>query len=120
MVVLVAAVAGASTPQAKADSFPTPVYAEEAYLRNEVIRKLRTARFQADVPDKERVTVVRLVIARAGRLLDAQVIRSSGETEIDHNILAALQQASPYAPLPPAIPGESARFRLPLAAVPRP
>jgi protein TonB len=90
---------------------------EEAYLW-EVVKKVRNSRFQADVSQKERITVVRIVIARDGRLLDAQVVGSSGLTEIDHNILAALRQGSPYAPLPPEIPGESASFRLRLASVP--
>jgi protein TonB len=119
---LIAAVALVASAVAQSP-FPTPadvrrqVVAEEAY-RWKIIDKLRTSRFQADVSQKERITVVRIVIARDGRLLDAQVVGSSGLTEIDHNILAALRQGSPYAPLPPEIPGESASFRLRLASVP--
>lgn len=121
---LVAVVAGACTQHTDpSQPFSTPaaeynrLRVEDAYLW-ELVKKLRNSRFQADVSQKERITVVRIVIARDGRLLDAQVVRSSGLTEIDHNILAAVRQGSPYPPLPPEIPGASASFRLPLASVP--
>ena len=48
-------------------------------------------------------SVVRVVIARNGRLLDVSVVRSSGIPEFDQGVLAGVRQGSPYSPLPPEI-----------------
>jgi len=91
--------------------------AEQNYLW-QVISKLRGYRYHADVPLMEGLTVVLVVIARDGRLLDAQVVRSSGVPAMDQGVLAGIRQGSPYAPLPESLSGSSARFRLPLVSVP--
>ena len=91
--------------------------AEQNYLW-EVVRKLRGYRYHAQVQMVEGLTVVQIVVARNGQLLDAQVVRSSGQPGMDQGVLAGVRQGSPYTPLPPTISGPSATFRLPLVSVP--
>jgi protein TonB len=91
--------------------------AEQNYLW-EVVRKLRGYRYHANVQMVEGLTVVQVVIARDGRLLSAQVVRSSGTPAMDEGVLAGVRQGSPYTPLPSEINGPSASFRLPLVSVP--
>ncbi len=61
--------------------------------------------------------MVRVVIARDGRLLDAQIVSSSGQPEMDRGVLGGVRAGSPYAPLPDNIKGASATFTLPLVSV---
>lgn len=82
----------------------------------QVARKLSGYRYQANTRANEGLTVVRVVIARNGRLLDVSVVRSSGIPEFDQGVLAGVRQGSPYSPLPPEIKGESAAFTLPLVS----
>jgi len=91
--------------------------AEQNYLW-QVVSRLRGYRYHADVPVREGLTVVMVTIARDGRLLDAQVVRSSGVAAMDQGVLAGIRQGAPYAPLPASLSGPSARFRLPLVSVP--
>lgn len=91
--------------------------AEQNYLW-QVVSRLRGYRYHADVPVREGLTVVMVTIARDGRLLDAQVVRSSGIAAMDQGVLAGIRQGAPYAPLPASLSGPSARFRLPLVSVP--
>ena len=87
--------------------------AEQNYLW-QVISKLRGYRYHADVPVREGLTVVMVTIARDGRLLDAQVVRSSGVDAMDQGVLNGIRQGSPYAPLPASLSG--AKRALPAAA----
>ena len=64
--------------------------------------------------------MVAVTIARDGRLLKAEVVRSSGVAAMDQGVLDGIRQGSPYTPLPENISGESARFTLRLASVPEP
>ena len=86
----------------------------------EVGRKLSGYRYKARAPIEERVTVVRIVIARDGRLLSVDVIQSSGFPELDGGVVAGVRGGSPYSPLPPEIQGERATFVLPLISTLRP
>jgi protein TonB len=110
------------TPTPPASPFVNPAdeknrsTAEQNYLW-EVVRKLRGYRYHANVPMDEGLTVVVVVIARDGRLVSAQVVRSSGVPAMDDGVLAGVRQGSPYTPLPPEIQGPSATFRLPLVSV---
>jgi protein TonB len=83
----------------------------------EVVRKLRGYQYHANVAVSEGITVVKIVIARDGRLLDAEVVSSSGQPEMDRGVLAGVRAGAPYSPLPPNIQGESAAFTLPLISV---
>ena len=85
----------------------------------QVVRKLQGYRYTAHVNASQGITVVRVVIARDGRLLNVVVTRSSGYPEFDNGVLAGVRSGSPYAPLPPDIKGDSATFDLPLVSVQR-
>jgi protein TonB len=84
----------------------------------QVARKLVGYRFQAPGVDVDQaVTVVRIVIARDGRLLDVSVAQSSGLPQLDAGVVQGVRRGSPYAPLPESIQGASASFILPLVSV---
>jgi protein TonB len=85
----------------------------------EVIRKLRGYRYLAHTQVVEGTTVVQIVIARDGRLVDVHIVRSSGYPEMDQGVLAGVRAGSPYTPLPPSIPGDRASFTLPIVSVPQ-
>jgi protein TonB len=83
----------------------------------QVVRKLASYRYQAQVSAREGTTVVRIVIARDGRLIDVAVARSSGFPVLDRGVVAGVRAGSPYAPLPPEIHGDRATFTLPLVSI---
>ena len=86
----------------------------------QVVRKLQGYRYEAPhVNANEGITVVRVVIARDGRLLSVEITRSSGYPEFDSGVLAGVRSGSPYAPLPPEIHGDRATFDLPLVSTRR-
>jgi protein TonB len=91
--------------------------AEQNYLW-QVVSKLRGYRYHANVPVMEGLTVVMVTIARDGRLLGMEIVRSSGVAAMDQGVLDGIRRGAPYAPLPANISGPSARFRLPLVSVP--
>jgi TonB family protein len=85
----------------------------------QIARKLQGYRYEAHVNVSHGTTVVRVTIARDGRLLDVAVTGSSGVPEFDQGVLAGVRSGSPYDPLPPDIQGASATFTLPLVSVNR-
>jgi TonB family protein len=85
----------------------------------QIARKLQGYRYEAHVNVSHGTTVVRVTIARDGRLLDVEVTGSSGVPEFDRGVLAGVRSGSPYDPLPPDIQGASATFSLPLVSVNR-
>jgi len=85
----------------------------------QVVRRLQGYRYSANVSATQGITVVRVVIARDGRLLNVSIARSSGVPEFDQGVLAGVRSGSPYAPLPPDIRGETATFDLPLVSTRR-
>jgi len=107
-------------PSAPPDATPADAFsrtrAADSYLW-QVVRKLESYRFQASVAANRGVTVVRIVIARDGKLLEASIAKSSGVPEFDRGVLAGVRAGSPYAPLPADIKGASASFDLPLVSV---
>ena len=101
---------------------PADTYARAKVADNylaEVLRKIVGYRYQSTTQKRQGVTVVRIVIARDGRLLAATVISSSGEPEFDNGVLAGVRAGAPYSPLPDNIKGTSAPFDLPLVSVRR-
>jgi TonB family protein len=78
-------------------------HAKDAYLW-QVIRKF--SQYLPDLRDKNEggTVVLRFVIARDGRLVEASIARSSGVPALDRGLLESLRAASPYPPLPPEIP----------------
>lgn len=89
--------------------------AEEDYLWL-VIRKLSQHRYypKSNVVSEEGVVVMRITIARDGRLLDVSLARSSGYPNLDNGVMDTLRQAAPFAPLPADIPGDRHTFTLPV------
>ena len=85
----------------------------------QVVQRLVGYRYHAHVAAAQGVTVVTVVIARNGRLLDVSIAQSSGYPEFDRGVLAGVRAGAPYAPLPPEIHGDSATFTLPLVSVQR-
>jgi len=101
---------------------PSDTYARAKVADNylsEVLRKIVGYRYTSNTQRRQGVTVVRIVIARDGRLLGATVISSSGEPEFDEGVLAGIRAGAPYSPLPDNIKGASAPFDLPLVSVRR-
>ena len=85
----------------------------------QVVRKLSGYRYYARVNVERGITVVRVVIARDGRLLDIDIAQSSGYPAFDSGVVAGVRAGSPYAPLPPEIKGDRATFTLPLVSTAR-
>jgi TonB family protein len=89
--------------------------AKDAYLW-QVIRKF--SQYLPDLRDKNEggTVVLRFVIARDGRLVEASIAKSSGVMALDRGMLDSLRAASPYPPLPPEISGGQVVFVQPIAA----
>lgn len=89
--------------------------AEEDYLWL-VIKKLSQYRYypKSNVVSEEGVVVMRITVARDGRLLDVALARSSGYPNLDNGIMDTLRQAAPFARLPADIPGDRHTFTLPV------
>jgi TonB family protein len=60
--------------------------------------------------------VIRMVIARDGRLLDVGVERSSGVSALDEGMIGAIRAASPYPPFPADIPDAELSYTQPFVA----
>lgn len=92
--------------------------AKDAYLWA-AIRKF--SQYLPDLRDKNEggTVVLRFVIARDGRLLEASIAKSSGVMALDRGMMEALRAASPYPPLPPEIPGDQVVFTQPIQAARR-
>ena len=59
--------------------------------------------------------VLRITIARDGRLMAVGLSRSSVSATLDNFTLNMVRQAAPYSPLPDDIPGSQHTFILPLS-----
>jgi TonB family protein len=87
--------------------------AEQDYLAK-VASKVLNYRFTANAQPTKNVIEVQIVIARSGELLDSKIVHSSGASVLDQGVLDAVRKSSPYARLPPEIPGMNAIFKLPV------
>jgi protein TonB len=117
-----AAAAAAESPSTSPFVNPADTYNRARVADNylwQIARKLQGYRYEAHVNVSHGTTVVRVTIARDGRLLDVEVAGSSGVPEFDRGVLAGVRSGSPYDPLPPDIQGASATFTLPLVSVNR-
>src|SRR5207248_11612030 len=81
-----------------------------------VIRKF--SQYLPDLREKNEggTVVVRMVIARDGRLLESAIAKSSGVLALDKGMLEALRAAAPYPPMPAEIPGDRIVFTQPITA----
>jgi protein TonB len=110
-------VAHAEEPSPSPFVNPADVYNRARVADNylwQVVAKLSGYHYYARVNVTQGITVVRVVIARDGRLLDVGIARSSGYPAFDNGVIAGVRAGSPYAPLPPEIKGDRATFTLPL------
>ena len=89
--------------------------AQDVYLW-QVVRKVMNYHYQASANVEQGTTVARITVARDGRLLDVSIAISSGYPQLDKGVLDGLRAGSPYAPLPPEIPGERVTFTVPLVS----
>ena len=89
--------------------------AQDVYLW-QVVRKVMNYHYQATANVEQGTTVARITIARDGRLLEASIAISSGYPALDKGVIDGQRAGSPYAPLPPEIPGDRATFNLPLVS----
>lgn len=87
--------------------------AKDEYLWR-VAQKISQYHYAAQNQREQGALVVRLVIARDGRLIDAGISRSSGVPALDKGAVETMRAASPYAPLPAEIGGAAVEFILPL------
>ena len=60
--------------------------------------------------------MVRLVIARDGRLLESGIATSSGIPALDNGMLVAIRAGAPYPPLPADFPGHQFVLTQPINA----
>ena len=88
--------------------------AEDQYLWNVSNKLSQHAQFVRNISTEAGTVVLRLVIARDGRLVDVGILRSSGVPTLDSVSLNMVRSAGPYAPLPDAISGAQHVFTLPL------
>jgi periplasmic protein TonB len=89
-------------------------HAQQDYLL-QIIRRLSQQRFTDWSEASERgLVVVRLAIARDGRLLDVSLARSSGFPGLDRGVIEAIRKASPFAPLPDTLPADQSTFVIPI------
>ncbi len=58
--------------------------------------------------------VARFVLSRAGNVLSASIVRSSGNAALDAEALASLRRASPFPPFPEAKTGAQDSFTAPM------
>ncbi len=69
---------------------------------------------KASVISESGVVVMRITVARDGRLIDVSLSKSSGFPTLDNGVMDTIRQASPFAPLPADIPGAQHTFILPV------
>lgn len=88
--------------------------AAEQYLWYVAQKLSQHQQFVRNVNTEAGTVVLRLTIARDGRLVDVGLSRSSGLPSLDNVSMSMVRQASPYPPLPDDIAGAQHTFILPL------
>ena len=88
--------------------------AEERYVWHIAQKVSQHQQFVRNVTTEAGSLVLRITIARDGRLVDVGLSRSSGLPSLDNVSLNMVRQAGPYNPLPDDIPGGQHTFILPL------
>jgi TonB family protein len=87
---------------------------EDQYLWTVSNKLSQHAQFVRNITTEQGTVVLRLVIARDGRLVDVGISRSSGVPSLDNVSLNMVRQAAPYQPLPDSLSGATHVFTLPL------
>ena len=85
----------------------------------QIIRKLSRYKVQAASPAarEQGLVVLRLTVARDGRLLDLALAGSSGSPDLDRGVMEAARKASPFAPLPAEIAAVPYTLTVPIGYV---
>ena len=106
---------GAASPVTRTAASYSAHQAQQDYLL-QIVRRLSQARFTpATREERERgLVVVRLTIARDGRLVDVVLARPSGSPALDRGVLDTIRKASPFAPLPAELAADSHSFIVPI------
>ncbi|MBI2738417.1 MAG: TonB family protein [Rhodospirillales bacterium] len=87
---------------------------EDQYLWYVAQKLSQHQQFVRNATAEAGTVVLRITIARDGRLVDAGVSRSSGSSTLDSFTVSMVRAAGPYMPLPDDIPGAQHTFILPL------
>lgn len=87
---------------------------EDRYLWYIAQKLSQQQQFVRNATTESGTVVVRITIARDGRLLNVGLNRSSGAPSLDNFVLNMVRQASPYMPLPDELSGAQHTFTLPL------
>lgn len=87
---------------------------EDRYLWYIAQKLSQHQQFVRNATSESGTVVVRITIARDGRLVDVGLSRSSGAPTLDNFVLSMVRQASPYMPLPDELSGTQRTFTLPL------
>jgi protein TonB len=105
--------AGAGAAGAGRGSFGNGKGTGDDYLERVRSWVMKYRKRPPDGMKQERSTVLLIALARDGTVLDAQIVASSGVQVLDQLALDIVHRASPVPPVPPNIPGEPLRFRMP-------
>lgn len=70
--------------------------------------------YPAERSNQSAEIVINLTLDRTGRVLDANVSKSSGDDAFDHAAIAMIEKASPVPPPPPLVADEGLTFLLPV------
>jgi protein TonB len=103
----------AAMPPTPEQQTPEQQRIERAYLAK-VVEHLTKQRFEGSAEEHKRSFVLRLVIARNGRVISADIARSSGNPELDRKVKQVALAATPFPPLPDELPGPSFSCDVPL------
>ena len=98
LMAVAASVLAAARPDLKA--YFQSGFADAAYQQGALNKVLKAWTSPASWPKPGSKTVVQTAIGRDGKLINALVSMASGSAEWDAAALAAVKQASPFAPLP--------------------
>ncbi|MBN9491554.1 MAG: TonB family protein [Alphaproteobacteria bacterium] len=86
---------------------------------SQIIRKLSQHKVRTAAPaEREQgLVVLRLTVARDGRLVDLALASSSGSPDLDRGVMETAQKASPFAPLPADIAAAPYTLTVPISYV---
>jgi protein TonB len=105
---------------------PASIEADEGRQRqtrqdylSQIIRKLSQHKVRTAAPAalEQGLVVLRLTVARDGRLVDLALARSSGSPDLDRGVMETAQKASPFEPLPAEIAAVPYTLTVPISYV---
>ncbi|MEN7536252.1 energy transducer TonB family protein [Aurantiacibacter flavus] len=103
-----------SLPPQPAPMRPPPEAAHDALSRYATVLRSKIMAWVPRGRRKEGQVLVRFRLDRGGRLLEAEIARSSGDVQFDRTALRMVRQAAPFPPPDVAIPEERLDFTIPV------